>query len=326
MRTLQWVTTVTAATGIVIAAATVAQAQDKFPTKPIRLVVPNAAGGWPDASARRIGQKMSESWKQAVVVENRVGGSGTLAALQVAKSAPDGHTILWGGSPFVISAALLDKLPYDPFKDFAGITRSGFGAFVLVAAPALGVKSVNELIALARAQPGKIVYSSSPVGTGAHLTGARFSHLAGIKVLTVAFKGGQEALIQLLGGRAHYAVVTVPTGLPLIKDGRLLALAVNTPQRSPVLPDVPALAETLPEFKRSEASGGLLAPAGTPRPILNQISKEYARIVALPDIKEWILGQGYIPAPTTPEEYDRILREQIAIMSRLVVDIGLKAK
>ena len=326
MRTLQWVTTVTAATGIVIAASAVAQAQEKFPTTPIRLVVPNAAGGWPDAPARKIGQKMSESWKQAVVVENRVGGVGTLAALQVLKAAPDGHTILWSGSNFVISAALQDNLPYDPFKDFVGITRAAFNTLVLVAAPALGVKTVNELIALARAQPGKIVYSSNPVGTSTHLTGARFSQVAGIKVVTVAFKGAQETLIQLLGGRAHYAVVTLTAGLPLIRDGRLLALGVTTPQRSPLLPDVPALAETLPEFQRTEASGGLLAAAGTPRSILHQISKEYARIVGLPDIKEWFLSQGAVPAPTTPEEFDKILREQVDTLSKLAKDTGLKAK
>ena len=324
-RRLTYVTAIVVNVAFTVTAG-IAHAQEKFPSKPIRLVVPNAAGGWPDAPARKIGQKMSESWKQAVVVENRVGGGGTLAALQVLKAAPDGHTILWSGSTFVVSAALQDNLPYDSFKDFVGITRTGFGTFMMVLAPAVGVKSVNELIALAKAQPGKIVYSSAPVGTGAHLTGARFNHLAGIKVLTVAFKGGQEAMIQLLGGRAHYAVVALATGLPLIKDGRLLALAVTTPQRSPVLPDVPALAETLPEFKRSEASGGLLAPAGTPRPILNQISKEYARIVKLPDIKEWLISQGYIPAPTTPEEYDKILREQVEILSKLVKDIGLKAK
>ena len=311
---------------VFIVTAGIAHAQEKFPSKPIRLVVPNAAGGWPDAPARKIGQKMSESWKQAVVVENRVGGTGTLAALQVLKAAPDGHTILWSGGTFVISAALQDNLPYDPFKDFVGITRTGFGTFVLVAAPALGGKSVNELIALAKAQPGKIVFSSPPVGTGPHLTGARFSQVAGIKVLTVAFKGGQEAMIQLLGGRAHYAVVTLLSGLPLIKDGRLLALAVTTPQRSPVLPDVPALAEMLPEFKRPEASGGLLAAAGTPRSILHQISKEYARIVELPDIKEWMLSQGYTPAPTTPEEFDKILREQVDTLSKLAVATGLKAR
>jgi len=260
------------------------------------------------------------------VVENRVGGVGTLAALQVLKAAPDGHTILWSGSNFVISAALQDNLPYDPFKDFVGITRAAFNTLVLVAAPALGVKTVNELIALARAQPGKIVYSSNPVGTSTHLTGARFSQVAGIKVVTVAFKGAQETLIQLLGGRAHYAVVTLTAGLPLIRDGRLLALGVTTPQRSPLLPDVPALAETLPEFQRTEASGGLLAAAGTPRSILHQISKEYARIVGLPDIKEWFLSQGAVPAPTTPEEFDKILREQVDTLSKLAKDTGLKAK
>ncbi len=323
-RRLTYVTAIVVSVAFTVTAG-IAHAQEKFQSKPIRIVVPNAPGGFPDAAARKIGQKMSESWKQAVVVENRVGGGGTLAALQVLKAAPDGHTILWSVA-FVISAALQDNLPYDPFKDFVGITRTGFGAFVLVAAPALGVKSVKDLIVLAQAQPGKLIYGSGLAGNAPHLTGARFNLAAGIKVVTVAFKGGQEAMIQLLGGRTHYSTLPLTTVLPFIKDGRLLALAVTTPQRLPVLPDVPALAETLPEFKRPEVSGALLAAAGTPRSILHQISKEYARIVELPDIKQWMLSQGYIPAPTTPEEYDKILREQIDTLSKLAKDIGLKAK
>lgn len=315
-----------AATGVASAATPDSkQLQQQFPTEPIRLVVGYAPGGGADTSARMVARKLSESWKQAVVIDNRPGGGGTLAALQVARAAPDGYTLLWAGANFAISAALQPSLPYDPFKDFAGISRIGFGAGVLVA-PAGGVKSVNELIALAKAQPGKIIFGSAAVGNGPHLTGARFNHLAGIKVVTVAFKGAQETMIQVMGGRAHYGITTLVAALPFIKDGKLLALAVNTPQRAPVLPDVPALAEMLPEFKRPEASSGLLAPAGTPRPILNQISREVARILDLPDIKEWHQTMGLIRAPSTPEEYDKLLREQIEILSKLVVDIGLKAK
>lgn len=319
-------TTAIAACIAVAAAPGFARAQQKFPSKPIRLIVPNAAGGIPDAPARLVGQKLSESWKQPVVVDNRVGGAGTLAAVQVAKAAPDGHTLLLTGGTFAISAALLPNLPFDPFKDFAGISRVGFASFVLVVAPSLGVKSVKELIALAKAQPGKIVFGSPQVGTSSHLSGARFNFVAGIKVITVAFKGGPETVVQTMGGRTHYSVVSLFAAVPLIKDARLLALGVTTPQRSPLLPDVPALSETLPEFKRPETSAGLLAPAGTPRSILNQISKEVARILDLPDIRERLQGMGFVPAPTTPEEYDKILREQIEILSRLVIAAGLKAK
>ncbi|OGA06089.1 MAG: hypothetical protein A2W68_17045 [Betaproteobacteria bacterium RIFCSPLOWO2_02_64_14] len=303
-----------------------AQTQQKFPSKPIRLVVAFTAGGSTDTIARMIGQKMSESWGQSVVVDNRGGAGGTLAASAVAKAAPDGHTLLLPGGNFVINPVLQPNLPYDPFKDFAGVTQLGFGTQVLSVAPALGVKSVEDLIALAKAQPGKIIFGSPPVGAGTHLNGARFNLAAGIRVVTVAFKGGQEALIQTLGGRTHYAISGLAVALPFIKDGKLLALAVTTPQRSPVLPEVPTLAETLPEFRRSETSIGLLAPAKTPPPILNQISKEVARILDLPAIKEQLQGIGIVPVPTTPEEYDKIFRAQIEILSKLVRDAGLRPK
>ena len=218
------------------------------------------------------------------------------------------------------------SLPYDAIKDFAGVTQIGFGTQVLVVAPALGVKSVNDFIVLAKAQPGKLLYGSSAVGTGSHLNGARFALAAGIKVVTVAFKGGPEATIELLAGRTHFSSVTLFSALPFIKDGKLLGLAVATPQRSPLLPDVPALAETMPDFKRPENSTGVFAPAGTPRPILNQIGKEVARVLDLPDIKERLQGMGYVPAPTTPEELDKILREQIETISRVSRDIGLRPK
>ena len=193
-------------------------------------------------------------------------------------------------------------------------------------APGLGVKSVKDFIALAKAQPGKIIYGSSAVGTGSHLNGARFALAAGIKVVTVAFKGGPEATIEIMGGRTHFSSVTLFSALPFINDGKLVALAVATPQRSPQLPDVPALAETFSDFKRPENTTGLLAPAGTPRPILVQISKDVARILDLPDIKERLQGMGYVTAPTTPEEFDKILREQIATLSQVVRDTGLRPK
>ena len=312
--------------GIAVAALPgFAQAQQNFPSKPIRLVVGLPAGSQPDILARMIGQKMSEGWGRPVVVDNRPGGGGTLAAGTVAKATPDGHTLLLAGGNFAISAALQPSLSYDPFKDFAGITQIGFPTAVLVAAPALGVKSVKDLIALAKAQPGKIIFGSPPVGGGSHLSGARFNLTAGIKVVTVAFKGGPEATIEVLAGRTHYSIVVLVAALPFINDGKLLVLAVLTPQRSPVLPDVPTLAETIPDFKRPDTSIGLLSPAGTPRPILNQISKEVARIVDFPDIKERLQAVGFIPAPTTPEEYAKILRGQIQTLSRVVRDAGLRA-
>ena len=314
-------------TGVALATAPVlAQAQQKFPSKPIRLVASTTAGSQPDAIARMIGQKMSENWAQAVVIDNRPGGGGTLAATVVAKAAPDGHTLLYALPNFVIAPVLQTGVPYDPLKDFAGATHIGITTNVLVASPALGVKSVKDFIALAKAQPGKLIFASSATGSASHLTGARFNHIAGIKVVHVAFKGGPDAMIEVLAGRSQYHVGTMGVTLPFIKEGKLVALAVATPQRAPVLPDVPALGEILSEFKRPETSHGLLAPAGTPRSILNQKSKEIACILDLPDVKERLQSIAYVAAPSTPEEYDTIRRGQIAALSSLVRDAGLRPK
>jgi tripartite-type tricarboxylate transporter receptor subunit TctC len=311
---------------VLVLAPGASHAQQKFPNKPIRIVASTTAASQPDMLARLIGHKMSESLGQPVVVDNRPGAQGTLAASTVAKAAPDGHTLLYALPNFAISAVLQPSLPYDPLKDFAGITQIGFSTNVLVVAPALGVKSVKDLIALARSQPGKIILGSSATGSASHLTGARFNVIAGIKVVHVAFKGGPEATIELLAGRVHYHVGTLGVTVPFIKDGRLVALAVTTPQRTPALPDVPALGEIMAEFKRPETSHGLLAPAGTPRAIVNQISKEIARILDLPDVRERTQAIGYVPEPTTPEEHSRILRGQIQTLTQLVSDAGLKPK
>ena len=273
-----------------------------------------------------IGQKMSENWGQPVVIDNRPGGGGTLAATMVAKAAPDGHTLLYALPNFAISVALQPSVPYDPFKDFAGATQIGITTNVLVASPALGVKSVKDFIALAKAQPGKLIFASSATGSASHLTGARFNFIAGIKVVHVAFRGGPDAMIEVLAGRSHYHVGTMGVTLPFIKEGKLVALAVASPQRASVLPDVPALGETMSEFKRPETSHGLLAPAGTPRPILNQLSKEIARILDIPDVKERTQSISYVTAPTTPEEYDKLRRAQIEGLSKLVRDAGLRPK
>jgi tripartite-type tricarboxylate transporter receptor subunit TctC len=313
--------------GIAHAAAPgIAQAQQAFPSKPIRLVASTTAGSQPDGIARMLAQKMSENWGRPVVLENRPGAGGVLAAAMVAKATPDGHTLMYSLPNFAISPVLQQSVPYDPVKDFAGISQIGFSTNVLVAAPALGAKSVNDLVALAKAQPGKLICASSATGSASHLTGARFNFIAGIKVVSVAFKGGPDATIEILGGRAHYHVGTMGVVLPFVKEGKLVALAVTTPNRASALPDVPSLGETMPEFKRPETSHAILAPAGTPRPIINQINKEIARILDLPDVRERLQGIDFVPVPSTPEEYNRILRAQLATLTKLVSDAGLRPK
>ena len=273
-----------------------------------------------------IAQKMSETWGRAVVVDNRPGAGGVLAAGMVAKATPDGHTILYALPNFAISTAMQPSVPYDAFRDFACITQIGFSTNVLVASPALGVKSVKDLIALAKAQPGKIVFASSATGSASHLTGARFNLLAGIKVVHVAFKGGPDATIEVLAGRAHYHLGTMGVVLPFVKEGKLVALALTTPERTAVLPDVPTLAETLPEFRRPETSHALLAPAGTPRALVNQINREVARILELADVRERLQGISFVATPSTPDDCMRTLRSQIETLSKVVADAGLRPK
>jgi tripartite-type tricarboxylate transporter receptor subunit TctC len=283
-------------------------------------------GSQPDGIARTIGQKLSESWGRPVVIDNRPGAQGMLAAGLVAKAAPDGHTLLYVLPNFTISAALQPSLPYDPVKDFTGIIQIGFSTNILVVTPTLGAKSVKDLVAIAKAQPGKLIFASSATGSASHLTGARFNFITGIKVVHVAFKGGPDATLEVLAGRSHYHLGTMGVTLPFIKEGKLVALGVTTPQRAPVLPDVPTLGETLPEFRRPETSHGLLAPAGTPRSVVNQINKEIARILDLPDVKERLESIAFVTAPGTPDEYSKIVPAQIETLHKLVADAGLRPK
>ena len=197
---------------------------------------------------------------------------------------------------------------------------------VLVCSPTMGVRTARDLIALAKAQPGKLVHASSAVGSASHLTGARFNLIAGIKVVNVAYKGGPDATIEILGGRAHYHVGTMGVVLPFIKEGKLVGLGVTTPQRAPVLPDVPTLGELMAEFKRPETTHGLVAPAGTPRAIVAQLNKEIARIIDLPDVRERMQAIAFVTMPSSSEEYAAIMRNQIQTLGKLVADAGLKPK
>ena len=326
MRALQRVSfsTVFAFSIAIAVAPGFAQTPQHFPNKPIRLIVPFSTGSGVDINARLVAHKLNESWGQPVVIENRTGGGGRLGAAIVAKAPPDGYTLLWTSAAFTISAALYSDLPYDPIKDFAGVTRIGIGTVVLVVSPALGVRSVQDFIAYAQARPGKIFMGSAGAGSSTHLTGERFRFGAGIKSVHVGFKGVPEFLIEIMGERINFGFGGLATALPPIRDGKLLALAVTTQERSPLLPDVPALPEVLPGWTREGASA-LLAPAGTPRPILKKISKEVGRILALPDIKERMLAMGFVPDPCTPEEHERFLRAQIETFSGIVRLAGLRA-
>ena len=303
-----------------------AQAQQDYPNKPIRIVISTTAGGQPDQIVRLIGQKMGENWGQPVVIDNRPGGAGILAATLATRAAPDGYTLFYALPNFVITSVLQRNVPYDPLKDFAPASHIGTSTNVLVAGPALGAKSIKDFIALAKAQPGKLIFASSATGSSSHLTGARFNHIAGIKVVHVAFKGGPDATIEVLAGRSHYHVGTMAVVLPFVQEGKLVALAVTSEKRASVIPDVPALGETMPEFSRPDTSHGMLAPAGTPPAIVNKVSREIARILNLPDFKERMQAINYTTASSTPAEYGAILRGQIEALSKLANEAGLRPK
>ncbi len=303
-----------------------AHAQSAFPGKPVRLVSSTTAGGQPDTIARMIAQKMSEHWGRPIIMDNRPGAGGMLAANLVAKAAPDGHTLLYVLPNFVITPAMQPNVTYDALKDFAGIAQIGVSTNVLVVTPALNVKTLKEFIALAKSQPGKLIFGSGATGTAGHISGASLGLIAGIKVIHVAFKGGPDAAIEVLAGRSHYTVSTMGVALPFLNEKKLVALAVLSPQRAPVLPDVPTLSELQGEFKRPEISHGLLAPAGTPRTVLHLISKEVARVLALPDIKERLQAISFVTTPTAPEVYDQILRDQLETTAKLVNDLGMRPR
>ena len=306
------------------AAPGIAQTQQKFPTKPVRIVVGFSAGSATDITARMVASKLSDIWGQSLVIENRTGAAGQLATVMVAKAAPDGHTLLIMSTAMVINAVLPEKPLYDLLKDFTGVTQIGIVTTALVVTPSLGVKSVKELIALAHERPGKLLFGTSGAGSGTHITSVRFNMAAGIKTVHVAFRGLPEVLIEVAAGRLNYGLISLGPALPFIQEKRVIALAQIAAKRAASLPDVPLITDTLPGFER-DTTHAIIAPAGTPRAIVNQISKDIARVLELPDVKERMAAIGFEPAPMTPEEHNLQLRRLHETLSKVVVAVGLRA-
>ena len=312
------------AAGLAFAAPAFAQSEAKFPTKPVRLVVGFSPGSATDFTARVFGAKLSDLWGQPVVIENRAGAGSTLANAVVAQATPDGHTLLVVSASFAITAVLQGKnLPYDALKDFRAVSQFGSTTGALVVAPSLGVKSVKELISLAKER--KILFGSAGAGSGLHMSTERFNMAAGIKTVHVGFKGQPEMIIEIVTGRVQYGFPSLGTSMAFIKDGRLIALAVNTPKRSPLVPDVPAIVEIIPGFER-DAAHALMAPARTPTPVVRQISRDIARVAEMPDVKERMHNISFDIAPSTPEEYDKAVRRQIEVFNQVARAAGLIAK
>jgi len=283
-----------------------------YPVKPIRLIVPFTPGSATDIIARLIGPRLTERWGRPVVVDNRAGAGGIVAADIVAAAEPDGHTLMVAGSGFAGSAALNSKLPYDSIEDFAGVTQILTTPLVLVVSPALGVKSVKELIALARQESRQINFGSAGLGTGTHYGAELFKLAAGIKAVHVPYRGSPQALMDTMSGRVQFFMSPILPGVPLVRSGKLLALGVTTRERALPLPDVPTIAEAaLPGFEY-QGWGGLLAPGKTPRGIVQLLSKEVGRILDRPEIREQIANQGAAAKPSTPEAFEELIRSEIA--------------
>ncbi len=317
------------ASGMMVAdgaqAAAAAGAAPAWPTRPVRLVVGFSPGSATDLSARMLGPKLAEIWGQPVVIENRSGAGSSIANTMVAKATPDGYTLLVISASFAINAVLRANAGYDPLRDFTSVTQIGYSTGVLLVTPSLGVKTLKELIAVANERPGKVLYGSAGAGSGVHFTSERFRMAAGIKVTHVAFKGQPEMLIEMLAGRIHFGIPGLGPSLAMIKDGRLIPVAVVTPKRSPLLPDVPTVQEFLPKFRR-DASHAIMAPAGTPRAIVEKVSKDVARVLAMPDVKKQMEAIDFIPDPTTPQEFDKTLRGMLVTFDEVARAAGLKER
>jgi tripartite-type tricarboxylate transporter receptor subunit TctC len=299
-------------------------AAQKYPSKPIRMLVPFSAGSQTDILARWVGEKVLESWGQQVVVDNRPSAGGTIASEYVLAANPDGHTLMMVSTGHAGNATLYSKLSYDTVKDFSGITRVASVPNMLVVAPTLGPKTVKELIAYAKARPGQINFSSAGIGSGTQINGEMFKLAAGIEATHVPYKGAPESLNEAATGRVHFTFSPVVVAQGQVKAGRVTALAVSTAKRSPLFPDVPTVAEAgIPGFDYDQWYG-LLAAAKTPRPIVNQVNKEIVRILNLPDIKERMLTQGATPSPTTPEEFDAFIRSEVKRFAKILIAAGAR--
>ena len=291
----------------------------------MRIVVGFTPGGGPDLTARHIAQKLTESLKQQVLVENRPGAGGTLAAAQVARAAPDGYTLLSVSSAHAAAAAIYAKLPYET-KDLAGVTQTGSSKYVLVVAPSLKMNSLRQLIAEAKANPGRINFSSAGVGSGTHFAGEIFKSMAAIEVVHIPFKGIPEALTEVLTGRVHFFMAPIANSVAQVKDGRLLGLGVSSLARDPLLPEVPTIDEAGVRGYQSELWFGLLAPAATPQPVLARLSEEIARILRDADTRARWAPIGIEPRPSTPQEFDRLIREETALFTQIARAAAIKAE
>ena len=295
-----------------------------YPSKPIRVVVPFAAGGIADIYARLIGARVTESWGQAVVVENRTGAGGNIGADAVAKSAPDGYTLVMSAlGPHAVNVSLFSKMPYDPVKDFAAIALVLEAEGLLVVHPSIPVNSVSELIAHARSNPGKLTFASAGMGTASHLAGELFKTMAKVEMTHVPYKGNVPAITDLLAGQTALLFATMPTVLPQAKAGKLRAVATIGSARASATPELPTVGESLPGFEVNNWIG-LFAPAGTPPDIVRRWNAEVLRIMQSPEIQSRLPNEGARFYPKTPDQFGAFVKSEIAKWAPVVKASGAR--
>lgn len=297
-----------------------------YPAKQIRVIVPFPAGGPTDAIARAIGQKLSETWGQPVIVDNRPGAGGNIGTELAAKSPADGYTLFIGTVANAINQSLFAKLPFDFVRDFAPVTQNYVTGLILAVHPSLPAHSVKELIALAKAHPGQLSYSSSGVGGTPHLAGELFNSMAGVKMVHVPYKGSAPAMADLLGGHIQLTFDNMLTVLPQVKAGKLRGLAVTMTTRSPLAPELPTVAEAGLKGFEVKSWNGVMVPTGTPKEIIARLNGEIVRILRQPDLREKFLVQGVELVPTTPEEFGAFIKQDIAKWAKVIQLSGARAE
>lgn len=298
-----------------------------YPVKPVRVVVPLVPGGNLDIVARAVAQRLGEGLGQQIIVENRPGASSLVGTQYVAKAAPDGYTLLAMANTFTSVPAVIANPGYDPVKDFTGVTMTCKVAQVLVINPSLPVKSVKELVALARARPGELSYASSGNGSTGHFAAELFNQKAGLKMLHVPYKGNAQAIVDIIAGQVMMMYDQVSTSSPLVKAGKLRALAVTSSTRSSLFPDLPTIDEAGVKGYEAITFNGLLAPAGTPREALSRLQGEVAKIVAVPALRNNFLERGVeLTASASPDEFTAYIRNEVVANAKLARNAGIKAQ
>ena len=307
----------------VLALACALPALAQYPAKPVKMVVPTGAGGGLDLVARHLAQKLSEHWGKGVVVENKVGAGGTIGVDAVAKSPADGYTLAVVATSFVINAAAYAKLPYDSVKDFAPVTTVTLSPLIFVASAGSGVKTVNELVALMKARPGDINFSTTGNGGGVHLSIEMFLGLSGTKGQHIPFKGTVQAVTEVVENRTQFTVTGIPVALPFMQSGKIRAIAVAGSRRSAAMPDVPAMTEVIPEYGFNNWLG-VLAPAKTPPEIVAQLHADIVKVMQTEDMRAKLKVQGDEPWTQSSAQFGTLIQQEIARYTALVKQVGVK--